>query len=198
MIIGFDVDGVLADFNSAFITRVVQVTGKDLFPPRPFDIPTWNYPEHYGYSKEDTTAVWNDIKADPSFWSSLNAYAEVVPIIRWASKLAEYGQADVYFITNRMGQSPKAQTELWLSARGVDSPTVLISESKGLCAKALKLDIYVDDKNENCADVATQSPFTTVFMQAQPWNKEVPGTTRVASLSAVVSAVQQRMGSIKA
>ena len=54
MRIGFDVDGVLADFNKRFIERVIAITGRDLFPPRPFDIPTWNYPEHYGYTAEES------------------------------------------------------------------------------------------------------------------------------------------------
>ena len=36
MVIGLDVDGVLADFNTPFIARIIQVTGRDLFPPRPF------------------------------------------------------------------------------------------------------------------------------------------------------------------
>lgn len=196
MILGFDVDGVLADFNSSFIQRVIDITGKDLFPPRPFAIPTWNYPEHYGYAKADTTAVWNDVKADPGFWSGLNAYADVVPVIRWLSKLAEYDQADVYFITNRMGVAAKAQTEMWLSARGVDSPTVLLSVDKGGMAKALALDFYVDDKNENCVDVVVTSPKTKTYMIAQPWNAEQLNVPRIASLSTLVSDIQRAMGSV--
>lgn len=196
MILGFDVDGVLADFNTSFIQKVIAVTGKDLFPPRPFDIPTWNYPEHFGYTKADTTATWNDIRSDSGFWSGLNAYPDVVPIIRWLSKLTDYDQADVYFITNRMGIAAKAQTELWLGARGVDSPTVILSADKGGIAKALNLDFYVDDKNENCADVAVNSPHTKTFMLAQPWNQEVRGVPRITALSALVSEIQKAMGSI--
>lgn len=196
MILGLDCDGVLADFNSAFIQRVIDVTGKDLFPPRPFAIPCWDYPEHFGYTKADTTAVWKDIKADPGFWSGLNAYPDVVPVIRWLSKLSEYDQADVYFITNRMGVAAKAQTEMWLSARGVDSPTVLLSANKGMIARALNLDFYVDDKNENCADVAVNSLKTKTYMLAQPWNTEQPSVPRIASLSQMVSDIQRTMGTI--
>ncbi len=48
--IGVDVDWVLANFNDSFIERVIKVTGEDKFPPRPFDITTWDYPQVYGYS----------------------------------------------------------------------------------------------------------------------------------------------------
>jgi 5'(3')-deoxyribonucleotidase len=196
MIIGFDLDGVAADFNSAMINKVIEVTGKDLFPPRPFDIPTWDYPQHYGYTNEECSAVWSEIKRDDGFWSGLNAYPAAVQILRWLSKLVEYGQADVYFVTSRPGTSAKAQTEMWLGARGVDSPTVLISSDKGGVAKALKLDFYVDDKTENCVDVATASPKTKTYMLAQPWNVEVPGVPRITSLAAFVSDIQAAMGTV--
>jgi len=78
---------------------------------------------------------------------------------------------DVYFITSRPGIDAKIQTEDWLYNAGYPHATVLISSAKGLCAQALKLDVYIDDRWENCVDVATTSLKTKVFLLDRPWNR---------------------------
>lgn len=169
MILGIDCDGVLADFNSAFIDRVIAVTGRDLFPPRPFDIPTWNYPEWYSYTRQEVSDVWEDIKRDPLFWATLPVYPDTTQALRRLETLA-YNGADVYFITARPGVRAKAQTEEWLQASGYSHqlPTVLVASEKGLCATALGLDVYLDDRWENAVDVA-YTP-TRTFLLNRPWN----------------------------
>ncbi len=185
MKIGFDVDGVLADFNRSFIERVIAVTGKDLFPLRPFDIPTWDYPQHYGYTDAECSAVWENIKADATFWYQLFPYDGVPEFL---SKLHS-GNHDIYFITSRPGIQAKAQTENWiefhnfgLKTEAFSYPTVLISSDKGRCAVALKLDLYIDDRTENCLDVNHSSPATKVVMLARPWNTAQQGILRVETL----------------
>lgn len=167
--IGVDCDGVLADFNSAFIQTVIDVTDRDLFPVRPFDIPTWNYPEHYGYTAAEVSKVWEDIKSDPNFWGYLNAYPQTAAVLAMLKEVEESG-AELYFITARPGIVAKAQTEDWLYEQGFYHPTVLISSAKGLCARALNLTHYIDDRWENVVDVRTYNPTTKVFLLTQPWN----------------------------
>lgn len=172
MKIGFDIDGVFADFNASFIERVIASTGKDLFPPRPFDIPTWGYPQLYGYTKEEESKVWNEITKDPYFWYDLSPYSDTQNALYRLSSIACNFDDDVYFITSRPGVVAKAQTERWLRDMGVTiRPTVLISSAKGLCAQALKLDTYIDDRWENCMDVAGNSNAVT-SMLVQPWNRD--------------------------
>jgi len=167
MRIGIDVDGVLADFNERFIERTIDVTGTDLFPPRPFDIPTWNYPEHYGYDHNQVSAVWESIKADREFWFGLSPYGWTREFLR---RLRE--DDDVYFITNRPGLLTKTQTEDWLRLyEGPVLPTVLVSSMKGFCARALDLDAYIDDRDVNVVDVRIVSPKTRTFILGQPWNR---------------------------
>lgn len=168
MRLGLDLDGVLCDFNKAFIQRVIGVTNRDLFPLRPFNIPCWDYPQFYKYTAEEVSAVWEHIKQDPDFWRGLGGYPETGNLLyllrHWRRDVH-----DVYFITSRPGQSAKWQTEGWLRAYGYDSPTVLISSAKGACAKALKLDLYIDDRWENCVDTA---PHCKTYLLTQPWNVE--------------------------
>jgi uncharacterized HAD superfamily protein len=190
--IGVDIDGVLADFNTSFIKRVIEVTGRDLFPTRPFDIPTWNYPEHYGYTSKEVSAVWDSIKKDAIFWRALFPYSEAKQALAYlGSRQNIYGD-EVYFITARPGILAKRQTEEWLVGQiamtgyyGQTMPTVLISSQKGLCAKALDLDLYIDDRMENVLDVYERAPLCCTLLFDQPWNQtpdEDPAFTRVTSV----------------
>lgn len=185
MRIGVDIDGILADFNTAYIQRCIDVCGVDLFPERPFEIPCWEYPQHYGYSNEAIKAVWAGIKTDPTFWERLPAYDYTADVLFYLRKCGVRGD-DVYFITDRPGIDAKGQTERWLKAfdvtnRGVSHPTVLISGKKGWIANGLGLDVYIDDKVENCESVVKESPATRTLMLTQGWNKgrDVTGAERV-------------------
>lgn len=189
MRIGIDCDGVLCDFNQSFINRVIQVTGKDLFPLRPFDIPTWHYPQFYGYSEEEMAfpngPVWASIIADDTFWYKLFPYDGVVEFLCQLNS----NEHEFYFITNRAGVMVKAQTENWLDfhsfglkTEAFGYPTVLVSSEKGMCARALKLDLYIDDNTPNCLDVNAASPTTRVVMLARPWNTAQMGILRAESL----------------
>src|SRR5712691_9573992 len=113
MIIGVDCDGVLADFNTAFIALCKKVTGRNLFPEG-YEQHTWNYPEALGYTSEEVSAVWASIKANPDFWAMLPVYPEAYDALRYLQNLRFRGD-DIYFITNRMGNCPKHQTERWLA-----------------------------------------------------------------------------------
>jgi 5'(3')-deoxyribonucleotidase len=175
--IGVDVDGVLADFNSSFIERVIKVTGIDRFG-KGYVPTTWNYPESVGYSSEEVSAVWGDIKGDPYFWRNLPPYEHTGQVLTYLSHLQHVGH-DVYFITARPGIVAKKQTEEWLQHKSrlqylaAPSPTVLISNDKGGCASVLSLDIYVDDRVENVFAVSGERGSKCVtFMFRQPWNKE--------------------------
>ncbi len=181
--LGIDVDGVLADFNKSFMAKVIAVTGRDLFPARPFAVPTWNYPEHYGYTRDEVSATWEAIKSSRHFWRELPAYPETQQVL---AALVDSG-ADVYFITARLGLEAKLQTERWLSAMMPWTkpmlPTVLITSHKGLACRTLGLDAYIDDRWENALEVSTTA--TESFLLARPWNAGnvlQGGIVRVASV----------------
>lgn len=189
--IGVDVDGIVADFNESFIRRVIEVTGEDRFPARPFDIPTWNYPQYYGYSEAQVSAVWDSIKADPTFWVKLEPYAWTRKFLARVNQFAQH--AEVYFITSRLGVRVKAQTEDWLMmyTDGFSQPTVLISSMKGYCAAALKLTHYIDDRDLNVRDVRTENPKTRVYLLDHPWNRDehTPGIARITDPNQMLAAI---------
>lgn len=186
MRLGIDVDGCLADFNSSFMDLIIGVTGRNLFPTRPFDIPTWDYPESYGYSNHEVSQVWNVIRQDKLFWASLEPLPSAQTFLTRCAMAAD--THDLYFITSRPGLLAKQQTEAWLLANGgLDRPTVLVSSMKGWCARALRLDAYLDDKDTNAVDVRMANPSGYTFLLDQPWNRtdvldQAPGIIRITSV----------------
>lgn len=152
MRIGFDIDGVLSNFIKAYQALFVSVTGRDLFEPNDvLEPPCWDWPQLRGYTDEEVAKVWAIIKSDPEFWVRLDETEHMKSLRGVAETLLAH---DVYFVTDRPGIRTKTQTEDWLLFKsGCFNPTVLVSAQKGLCAKALKLDCYIDDKLENVWDV---------------------------------------------
>lgn len=182
--IGIDIDGVLANFVSSYKDYIVRVTGRDLFPSG--DIwDSWNHETAVGYTSADISLVWDCIRADPCFWKSLSPYPETRAALFAVSDQIATG-SDVYFITARPGVAAKAQTEDWLHQHWptfhVPRLTVLLSSHKGLCARALNLDAYIDDRIENVIDVAATSMFDDppqcrTFLLSRPWNASLKTAT---------------------
>lgn len=165
-------DGVLADFCSAYQALCVQVTGKDLFEPGDAEnAPCWNWPEFRGYTSEEVSAVWAAIKANPRFWLDLAPLdgAELLASLDVIADLET--RHDIYFVTSRVGERVKWQSERWLQQHvGALAPTVLISSEKGLCAQALKLDAYIDDNYDNIASVCRESGSTRAYLLDRRYN----------------------------
>lgn len=194
MNIGIDVDGVLADFNVSYQKVLIGITQKNLFGTLPYDPPEWNYVEPLGYTKEDDQKAWDWIKISPMFWRDLPRYPEAANEIGRLISLSFKGHS-VYYITNRMGNNPKHQTERWLYRNGymvsTHAPTVLVTAHKGLAAAALELDCYIDDKPSNCEDVIKQRGLkTATYLMDRTWNQRFEGKyiTRVKSISEMLDA----------
>lgn len=176
MKIGFDVDGVLADFSTGYQDVLKRVSGRDLFLPGDAeDAPCWDWDKLRGYTAEERAAAWTWIKANPTFNLNLVPLENLATLRLFIRDLER--KHEVYFITSRVGERPKRFTEIWLTAhlQYVDSlPTVLIAQhrSKGLFAKGLGLDVYVDDNYENVQDVAELSPTTRTYLRTRRYNTD--------------------------
>lgn len=177
MRIGFDLDGVLANFVQRYQTDIVRLTAHDLFQPGDIeDPPTWNWPELRGYTAAEMSMVWKHIKGSPVFWASLTALPgayDLELVIR-----AIEDSNDVYYVTSRLGATAKRQSELWVEAHlnydNMAYPTVIVSSEKGDIAKALKLDVFVEDNRDNAYDVAAKSPYTRIYLLNYRYNQPDP------------------------
>lgn len=186
MRIGIDIDGVLANFWKGYEELHIEVAGADLFGDKKWpnaEPQCWSWPETFGYTKDQTTEVWKRIRESKVFWYELDPLPEYEAFKEWISN---NDKDEIYFITNRMGQVPKLQTEVWFGHHEIPYATVLISEEKGLCCDALDLELYIDDKPENITQVELQSPDTNAFLLLRPYNKDAKSFMRTATLMEVL------------
>lgn len=186
MRLGFDLDGVLANFCDDFHKVLTEVTGRHV--PFPQGGPTvWDWPqEDLGYTNLEVGQAWKRVLAPGStFWldhpvlnrDDMDLVADLTDID---------GSHAVYFITDRGGEiaysRAKDQTELWLTRQGVYTPTVLIGQEKHLLAKGLKLDLMIDDRPENLLNI--EEP-TRRYMLGAAYNRWAWGDSRLIVVSSV-------------
>jgi hypothetical protein len=186
--IGIDLDGVLADMDSALDHHADQLFGPASSPPVPvrtsdsYDV----LPDHSAGGVPDPIALqirrrlterqqrrlWRRVRGIEGFWESLEE-TEPGVVSRLASLTSER-RWEVIFLTKRpatAGATSQLQSQRWLTSKGFHLPSVfVVTGSRGLIAAALALDIVVDDRPENCLDVATDSTARTiaVLRQTQP------------------------------
>ncbi len=184
--IGFDLDGVLANFTKAYQALLARLSGRNLFEPGDeIDPPTWNWDKDRGYTSAERGAAWEAIKADPNFWRNLDPLQPNVSQVFFRS-LQHGPSRDVYFITSRPGIASKAQTEAWLREHlGWRNPTVLVvgTRVKGEACAALGLDAYIDDHYPNVADVVLKSPKTRAYLYSVAHNSYEVNKDFVESLN---------------
>jgi len=192
--IGFDMDGVLADFGAAF-----REYGARLFGPAPSQEANYvhlrrapgDQPEteearqlaeqqaradsataaharlqHERARRRRDDRIWEVIENTPDFWTTLEPTDK--SIVRRISELSRRYRWEVFFITQRPwteGETVQRQTQRWLVAQGFDLPSVLvISGSRGLAAKAIRLDYHVDDNAQNCFDIVADSEARPILL----------------------------------
>lgn len=171
--IGFDMDGVLADFARGY--RDVE---ERLFGPDEHTSVEAPEQEEEAQERVESAAakpdaappdlrqlrrrrdlIWRDIQATPNFWESLKPIDDTaVPRIH---ELMLRHRWEVFFITQRPktdGDTVQRQTQRWLVEQGFDLPSVLVlGGSRGAAAGALRLTYHVDDSAQNCIDVIAES-----------------------------------------
>ena len=174
--IGIDVDGVLADFDSAFrqvehgmfgTSQTPQASTCDdedesVAPSATLREATKNA----GESATRQAAVWRRIRATADFWTTLRP-CDAESIRRLHGMMLRH-RWEVVFITQRpqtAGDTAQRQTQRWLTRHGFDMPSVLvIAGSRGAAANALRLTYHVDDSPRNCVDVKSESTARPILL----------------------------------
>jgi hypothetical protein len=180
--ISFDMDGVLADMDATLARLAEQefsVTASaaparpgglkppgsteplegagvedDKEAPPPYDLALLN-----ALTARQQSRLWQRVRDTRNFWETLD---ECEPgMVRRVQKLAHELRWDVLFVTQRpgtAGRTQQLQTQHWLKRRGFEYPAVYTTMgSRGAIAAALTLDAHIDDRLQNCIDVATES-----------------------------------------
>jgi hypothetical protein len=181
--IGFDMDGVLADFAAAFHEVETRLFGPSMAisegQPEQEERDQANAQEVVEVARSTPPAaespeasrqaarvarrrrdqIWEAIQSTPNFWKALKPIdPTAVPRIH---ELMLRHKWEVFFITQRPkteGDTVQRQTQQWLVEQGFDLPAVLVlGGSRGAAAAALRLNYLVDDNVQNCLDVIADS-----------------------------------------
>ena len=184
--IGFDMDGVLADFAGAFRDVEHRLFGPaDIVAPEPPEVEAEKEAERDSGQaprravpsappassspadlRRRRDAIWNVIHRTPDFWCGLQPLDPTA--VRRIHEMMLRKEWEIFFITQRpatAGQTVQRQTQKWLVEQGFDLPSVLvINGSRGAAAGALRLNYHVDDSPQNCIDVVADSQARTILI----------------------------------
>ena len=204
MRLGVDLDGTVADLQHA-LAREARTLFPDVDPaslPRsaapdqkPSD-PVDDTPAPTGLDVHALTSwqqreLWKAVCSRVNFWETL---VEIEPgALSRMFRLVQERRWEVIFLTSRPetdGDSAQAQSHRWLVAHGFAAPSVFVVHgSRGKIATALQLDVMIDDRPENCLDVAIDSSARAILVWRSEEDK-VPGSARQLGIGAVASIAE--------
>lgn len=160
--VGIDLDGVVANFKSAFETAASEA-GVPL-PAGDAERASMD-----PLSSRDVRKIWDFVKRTPNWWVRLAPYepAQIIRLYETARRL----RWEVVFMTRRpstAGDPVQFQSQFWLEQQGFFYPAVLtVPGSRGELANALRLDVIVDDQIHNCVDVISASTAKAVLLHRE-------------------------------
>ena len=164
-IIGFDIDGVLANFEEK-----LRACAARLFPELVLT-QTWNLGMN---DNQAHLALATLFENDHKFWTSLSPMAKPHEFSMINLLSQEY---TTYFITHR--HTPKGwwtaqnQSVEWLRMMGIDFPNVVITGEKGDACNMLGLTHYIDDRPSFIEDCLMKAwTRTNIYGMRRPWNQK--------------------------
>jgi hypothetical protein len=197
MRLGFDLDGTVADLQGA-LAREASRLFSDIDPgslprsaaplgPDEGQEERGPLPAHE-LSARQQRELWRAVCACENFWETLD---EIEPgaLARLAG-LVGARRWELIFLTSRpetRGDAAQVQSHRWLASHGFPAPSVfVVAGSRGKIAAALELDIVVDDRPENCLDVAIDSTARPILVWRGDRDK-VPASARQLGIGSVGS-----------
>ncbi len=181
-----DIDGVLADFVSPFVQILEARSGGSVDLESVTDPNFAHYPRlpaetirECVLEVSDTPRFWRDLSPlpDPPQWEILDGLSRENRLV---------------FLTHRYEREHYSIHDVtceWLRRHGVSRPVVYFTQDpKSILVEKLGAKLFVDDRYENCRDVADNTD-AIVLMPHRPYNRtgEHPRVIRIQNLGALPS-----------
>jgi hypothetical protein len=206
MRLGFDLDGTLADMQTALAREA-----RSLFPeidpaalPKStaFAVqpegdaeggqsPSADAPTAHALTSRQQRELWRAVCARENFWETLD---EIEPgALAQLFAVATKRRWEIIFLTSRpesAGDTAQLQSHRWLAAHGFPAPSIFVVHgSRGKIAAALALDVVVDDRPENCLDVSIDSSARAILVW-RGGESTVPASARQLGIGSVRSIAE--------
>jgi uncharacterized HAD superfamily protein len=182
MMIGLDIDGVLADFISPFLRVLAARMGNGPIDPESITDP--NFVNHPLITAEIIAECMANVSYDPKFWEALAPFPSAG---QWQALDRLSRKQKLVFVTHRYERETYdigQVTRDWLRKHGVSSPVVYFTQSlKSELIGKLNVELFVDDRHENCRDVAENTE-AVVLMLHRSYNQSFnhPRVQRIQDL----------------
>lgn len=173
--VAIDLDGTVADLSRAMhdIAKKKFRKLQEAEPPEPpadngeGTLATARPALHdLGLRPWELERLWTHVLKIRNFWTTLPEMEDGV--VARIQQLADERRWDVIFITTRplaAGNTTQVQSQQWLAEKGFRHPSVyVVKGSRGKVASALDLDAVIDDRPENCLDVAIDSTAKAILV----------------------------------
>jgi hypothetical protein len=175
--VAFDLDGTIADMYVALHKEAERLFGVDGLAKAAVEQDTDAGPSEEEPESKKVMAemhltarqqmqLWDHVKTIEGFWNTL---PELEPgIVARIAEVTAKRRWEVIFLTTRppvAGETTQLQSQRWLETHGFALPSVfVVQRSRGKIADALHLDAVVDDRPENCLDVAVESKAKAILI----------------------------------
>jgi phosphoglycolate phosphatase-like HAD superfamily hydrolase len=171
MRVGFDLDGVLADLGATLARHAARLFSSAEPAARDADVGPRGLSgadasregaelvrhAHRGLTTRQSAQLWAHVRGIANFWETLPELEPGTVARLWA--LGHQRRWDIVFITDRpasAGAPAQLQSRRWLQAHGFAQPNVMMARGKrGRLAADLALEVFVDDRRDNCIDIAS-------------------------------------------
>lgn len=178
--LGFDIDGVIADFSKPLLQTIKKNYGLNL---KPTDIYCFNLDIVLGIThREEEQLIVEVLKQD----LPLNKGAKET-----LERLSREGHS-IYLLTSRYGHL-RDITEFWLKEKGISYNQLhLLNNGKKYLAEIEPLDLIVEDSLQEA--LGWTQKVQKILIYDQPWNKTLNVknlTKRVYNWDQIYSEIQQ-------
>ena len=187
--VAFDLDGTIADMHVVLRREAEQLfgasallssVGPDVAPENDEPDSTKAMADMHLTARQQMQ-LWQHVRTVQNFWNRL---PEMEPgIVARIAQTAIARRWEVLFLTTRplvAGETTQIQSQRGLEAHGFPLPSVfVVQRSRGKIADALELDAVVDDRPENCLDVAVDSQARPILIWPGDPKGVPPGAKRL-------------------
>jgi 5'(3')-deoxyribonucleotidase len=174
--VGIDMDGVLADFNSGWMSRYNEHFGTQLEASQ---VQHWDGPERlthfasmdefWAWARGDGRSTFRDAPALPGAIEAVNRISQRHRLVIVSSKFP-------WAIPDSLA---------WLADHAVRAREVHFLWDKAVA----DCDVYLDDAVHVLQQLVAARPDATVCRMVRPWNEPVPGTIDIESWDAFEALV---------